>query len=64
MATAPIPESVYEAAVRYIARDAKPDDGGILERWHAAEVSRTTREIALEAIKQASERGIARVCRG
>lgn len=53
-----IPESLYDAALRVITRDQHSDDAQRLEAWHEAQTRLTLREIALEVIKQASERGL------
>jgi len=54
----PVPEAVYDAAMRLIRREPLPGDINVLERWYAERTSRTYREISLEVIRQASEAGI------
>lgn len=58
MRAPPIPEPVYDAALRVITRDALPDDADRLEQWHKSETTRTLREIALEVMREVSERGV------
>lgn len=57
-----VTEAVYDAAVRVITRDELPDDGMLLEKWHAEATARTTRDIALEVIRQVAEHGYGRRC--
>lgn len=54
----PVPERVYDAAMRYVCREPLPDDVNILEAWYKGERPLTYREMALEALRLAFENGI------
>lgn len=62
--TAPVPELVYDAALRVITRESQPDDADRLAGWNPDPALATTREVALEALRRAAEGGIARPVRG
>lgn len=59
----PVPERVYDAALRVVTRDPWPDDAGTLAAWWKNQTELSTRDLALEAIRQAAENQIAVVCR-
>ncbi len=63
MSRHPISEAVYDAALRCITRDERPDDARILEAWYGVrQPAMTHREIALEVIREVGLHGYGRRC--
>lgn len=59
----PVPERVYDAALRVITRDPLPGDAEVLAAWWTDQASLSTRDLALEVIRRAAEHKVAVVCR-
>lgn len=59
----PVPERVYDAALRTIIREPHPDDAAVMAAWWKDQTELSTRDLALEVIRQAAEHKIAVVCR-
>lgn len=57
MTPSTVPEPVYDAAIRVITRDERPDDAERLRMWWKGDESPTVREMALEAIRHVAECG-------
>jgi hypothetical protein len=56
----PIPERLYDAALRVISRHPMPTDTGLLRAWPEAKSYWVVREIALEVFRQVERRGISK----
>lgn len=55
----PVPEALYDAALRLVSRAALPDDAQRLRDWLEAYVRRLTeRDVALEVLRRSYEGGV------
>lgn len=55
----PVPEPLYDAALRVIARAAEPNDADRLRAWLADRVERlSSRDLSLEVLRHGYECGV------
>lgn len=59
----PVPERVYDAALRVIVRETMSGDHEVMAAWWKQQTWLSTRDLALEVIRHAAEHKIAVVCR-